>query len=113
MLALVQPYASARGSRKGEIAMVENDGVTFEKRPVDPRAYKLLDNIVATTEAMRTAEAERSRHAKARAKAIKEARSGAHLRRHRRAPRRVTRAGAPDGAARRREDLARHTPVVL
>ncbi len=55
--------------------MVENDGVTFEKRPVDPRAYKLLDNIVATTEAMRTAEAERSRHAKARAKAIKEARA--------------------------------------
>jgi Homeodomain-like domain-containing protein len=48
--------------------------VTFEKRPVDPRAYKALDRVVAATEAMRKAEAERGKQARLRASAIKSAR---------------------------------------
>lgn len=47
--------------------------VTFEKRPVDPKAYKWLDRVVAANEAMRRAEAERSKQARLRASAIKSA----------------------------------------
>jgi DNA-binding transcriptional regulator YiaG len=49
--------------------------VTFEKKPVDPKAYKALDRIVAATEAMRAAEAERSKQARLRATSIKSARA--------------------------------------
>ncbi len=45
----------------------------FEKRPVDPGAVKTLDSVVATTEALRTAQARRSRHAKVGARAIAQA----------------------------------------
>ena len=64
---------SCQPIRKG-IGAVITRGVTFEKRPVDPKAYKALDRVVAANEAMRSAEAERSRQAKIRAKAIGEAR---------------------------------------
>jgi ribosomal protein S14 len=46
----------------------------FEPRPVTSKAWKALDRVVAANEAMRDAEAKRSRQAKKRAKAIEEAR---------------------------------------
>jgi hypothetical protein len=47
----------------------------FEPRPVNTKAWKALDRVVAANEAMREAEAKRSRQARKRAKAIEEARS--------------------------------------
>ena len=55
--------------------MISQRAVTFEKKPVDPRAHKALDRVVAATEAMRKAEAERSKQARLRASAIKSARA--------------------------------------
>lgn len=46
----------------------------FEPRPVTSKAWKALDRVVAANEAMREAEAKRSRQAKKRSKAIEEAR---------------------------------------
>jgi DNA-directed RNA polymerase sigma subunit (sigma70/sigma32) len=48
--------------------------MTFESRPVAPKAWKALDRVVAANEAMREAEAKRARQAKKRSKAIEEAR---------------------------------------
>ena len=47
----------------------------FEPRPVNAKAWKALDRVVAANTAMRDAEAKRSRQARKRARAIDEARS--------------------------------------
>ena len=49
--------------------------VTFEKKPVDQRAFKALERVVAANDAMRAAEAERSKQARLRATSIKSARA--------------------------------------
>ena len=46
----------------------------FEPRPVNAKAWKALDRVVAANTAMREAEAKRARQARKRAKAIEEAR---------------------------------------
>ncbi len=46
----------------------------FEPRPVNAKAWKALDRVVAANTAMRDAEAKRSRQARKRARAIDEAR---------------------------------------
>ena len=46
----------------------------FESRPVNAKAWKALDRVVAANAAMREAEAKRARQARKRAKAIEEAR---------------------------------------
>jgi DNA-binding transcriptional regulator YiaG len=48
--------------------------VPFESRPVNAKAWKALDRVVAANAAMREAEAKRARQARKRAKAIEEAR---------------------------------------
>lgn len=49
--------------------------VTFEKKPVDPKAYKALARVIAHNEAMRKAEADRKHHANLRATSINSARA--------------------------------------
>ena len=46
----------------------------FESRPVNAKAWKALDRVVAANTAMRDAEAKRARQARKRARAIDEAR---------------------------------------
>jgi AraC-like DNA-binding protein len=46
----------------------------FEPRPVNAKAWKALDRVVAANTAMRDAEAKRARQARKRARAIDEAR---------------------------------------
>ena len=46
----------------------------FEPRPVNTKAWKALDRVVAANTAMRDAEAKRARQARKRARAIDEAR---------------------------------------
>ncbi len=48
--------------------------MTFEPRPVNTKAWKALDRVMAANAAMREAEAKRARQARKRAKAIEEAR---------------------------------------
>ena len=55
--------------------MIQTTAVPFEARPVDPKAWEALDRVVAANEAMRAAEATRSREAEERAQAIRDARS--------------------------------------
>ena len=47
----------------------------FEPRPVNAKAWKALDRVMAANAAMREAEAKRARQARKRAKAIEEARA--------------------------------------
>jgi DNA-binding NarL/FixJ family response regulator len=47
----------------------------FESRPVNAKAWKALDRVVAANAAMREAEAKRARQARKRARAIEEARA--------------------------------------
>jgi len=49
--------------------------VPFEPRPVNAKAWKALERVVDANDAMREAEAKRSRQARKRAKAIEEARA--------------------------------------
>jgi DNA-directed RNA polymerase sigma subunit (sigma70/sigma32) len=54
--------------------MVRTQEMPFAARPVDPKAHKALDEIVALSDAMRAAEAERTKAAVKRAAAIARAR---------------------------------------
>ena len=54
--------------------MVNQRSVTFEKRPVDPKAFDALKRVVAAHDAMRAAEVERRDQAQERSNAISEAR---------------------------------------
>jgi DNA-binding transcriptional regulator YiaG len=59
---------------KGNLAVCHNRSMPFESRPVDSKAWKALDRVVAANEAMREAEAKRAKQARKRAKAIEDAR---------------------------------------
>jgi DNA-binding transcriptional regulator YiaG len=48
--------------------------MAFQPRPVNAKAWKALDRVVAANEAMRDAEAKRARQARKRARSIEEAR---------------------------------------
>lgn len=50
------------------------DPMAFQSRPVNAKAWKALDRVVAANEAMREAEAKRAKQARKRAKSIEEAR---------------------------------------
>lgn len=48
--------------------------MAFQSRPVNAKAWKALDRVVAANEAMREAEAKRAKQARKRARSIEEAR---------------------------------------
>lgn len=54
--------------------MLEMPAMPFEARSFDPKAYEVLEEVVAWADAMRAAETERADAARRRAKAIVKAR---------------------------------------
>ena len=60
--------------RKSHLVVVMSRTMPFEPRPVTNKAWKALDRVVAANDAMREAEAKRTRQARKRARAIDEAR---------------------------------------